>query len=144
MSKGFTIGGTIFLILVVGYFLFPKQYSTPKAQKSDTSFRYIKFFTHVGDFNGNDYSKDTDAFAIRVIKDSVLITHDTIGDKITMNKTTFSDSVYFVPYDSVFKIKDTVRHKDTSYHRTVYLQLPNKGWVVWDYNRLASPLAAWQ
>ncbi len=151
MSRTLVPGIIAALCLLAIYFFLPKQHKVqtiPSSRSNDTSYRYIKFFKHVGTINGNDISTDTDAYAIRIIKDSTLIIKDTTDDKISITRTFIRDTTYYVPLDSLlhYKFNDTVHHKikDTAFHRTIYLQLINKQWIIWDYNKLSGPLSTWQ
>lgn len=87
---------------------------SPKSIKSDTTNVWIRYFVRLGGIN----SKDTTNMSVKVHTDTGI--------------------VYYVPYDTVYKFKDStnLRHiKDTSRKLKVMISLP-KSWLIYEYGKM--------
>lgn len=113
----------LLIVLVVGglsYFGYNKHNpSNAKHAKYDTANTWLRYFDRVG-----AKSHDTSAFAIRLIKDSLMDIEGSLKNIIDTN--------YYVPYDSTVKCDSCpVKHNKTL---KIFILIP-KLWVLQDYNK---------
>lgn len=116
-----------------------KNNSTFVPSKADTTHTWATYFKLVGVLNNKDMSKDTSSYVLRNIKDI----SDTVTDKqkdgsLLIHVIWRRDTFYFAPYDSLVKLRDTIKKKDTIVSVKLFMNIP-KEWILHDYNREVFP-----
>jgi hypothetical protein len=109
------IGGGLYLI---------GTHNKKPVNKSVTQIIWVKYFTDIG-----QNTKDTEAFTIRVYKDTLMTINDSVAKKYYTKFV--SDTEYYVPYDTIFRC-DSCKIKARSIK--VFSHIP-KDWVIFDYNK---------
>lgn len=86
---------------------------------NDTTRTYIQCFTTVSVGPLWYKTKDTTVCALRITKDVV----------VPVITKMYRDTMYYIPYDSVIKVNDTLRIKSV-----LFLPIP-KEWVLQDFDK---------
>lgn len=98
---------------------------------TDTSSSWVRYFNRVGT---ELVTHDTATYVIRVEKDSCVAT-------LGRDSSWVRDSLYYVPYDSIVKVKSADHPgKDTLVKAKMWILIP-KAWVLYDYNKAIIPLS---
>jgi hypothetical protein len=116
-------------VLFIGSFFVSCQHQTKFVHKNtDTANSWVKYFNRIGT---EIATHDTETFTIRVTRDSCT------G---VMGRDSFwtRDTLYYVPYDSLVKVKSTTG-KDTLVKSKMWILIPD-AWVLYDYNKAVIPL----
>lgn len=103
------------------------------SQKNDTSRVWVKYFSKRGTINGIDASKDTEAYAIKLVKDSLIDTVNNVWRRV---------AIYWVPYDTLYKRTDSIKHKDTTFIAKMFVRLPDSAWLLWEYPKTMLPMGS--
>lgn len=114
-----------------------------KHQKTDTARIWARYFYQVGFNTRNlDMSRDTSNYVYRSIQDTPASVKTILDDGGTVTQTKWTrDTFYYVPYDSLTKVRDTVKKKDTLLPIRIFLNIP-KEWILQDFNREIRPPTA--
>ena len=117
----------VIFILMAAVFGTLYYFGTKKPSKNKTDVVWVKYFKDVG-----ENAKDTEAFVLRVTKDTTIRINDTVAK--TYRTQHLVGPEYYVPYDTLLRC-DTC--KDTTLRRRevkFFIHVP-KQWIIFDYDK---------
>lgn len=107
--------------------------------KEDTARVWAIYFSQVGFEHGFDISRDTSSYLLRDVKDTAMEVKTEMSDGSIVTKQQWKrDTFYYAPYDSLIRLRDTVKKKDTIMKVQVFLNIP-KEWILFDFNKQVLP-----